>query len=74
MIQESLEQGFKVAFYLGSGAILLTFFIVTFVEGLLAQTSGYALSATVFYFIAMCALGATYWTYDKSKKVLRTLT
>ena len=74
MIQDALEQGLRIAFYLGSGAILLTFFIVTLIEGILAQTSGYALSATVFYFIAMISLGASYWTYYKAKKMLRTLT
>lgn len=74
MLQDAVEQGFKVAFYLISGAILLTFFIVTLVEGLLTQIANFELSATVFYFIAMCSLGAAFWTYANAKKVLRTLT
>ena len=73
MMQDALRQGLKIAFYLVSGAILSTFFIVTLVAGLLAQISGYELSATSFYFIAMCSLGAALWTYTKARKVLRTL-
>ena len=72
-MEEALQQGIKIAFFAGSGAILLTFFIVTFVEGIMAQTAGYAMSATVFYFIAMCALGAALWTYSQAKKMLRAM-
>ncbi|PJA19090.1 MAG: hypothetical protein COX63_01775 [Candidatus Diapherotrites archaeon CG_4_10_14_0_2_um_filter_31_5] len=72
-MQEAVGQGFKIAFYVVSGAILLTFFILTFIEGILSQISRYPESSIVFYFIAMLSIGATYWTYTKAKKALRTL-
>ncbi len=68
-----IEQALKAAFYLASGAILMTFFVLTFVEGILSQTTGYPLVSIVFYFIAMTSLGAAFWTYMQAKKVLRTL-
>lgn len=68
-----LQQGIKVAFFLLSGALLVSFSIVTFIEGILSQIAGYEFSAVVFYFVSMCALGATFWTYSKAKKVLSTL-
>lgn len=73
MMQEAIEQGFKIAFYIVSVAILATFFIMTFIEGILAQISRYPQSSILFYFIAMVSLGAVFWTYTKAKKAVRTL-
>ena len=73
MKREVLQQGFKVAFFLLSMAILLTFALSTLIEGILAQTSGYTLVATTFYFISMVSIGATVWTYWQAKKTLGTI-
>jgi len=67
------QQEAKLVFFLFSGIILITFSIATFVQGILAQTSGYSLVGTTFYFISMISVGATIWTYIKAKKTLGTL-
>ncbi len=73
MKSEATTQSLKLTFFLLSGVLLITFSIVTFIEGIMAQTSGYSLVATVFYFVSMCSVGATIWTYWKAKKTLGTM-
>jgi len=70
---EVIQQGFKVAFFLLSMAILLTFALSTLIEGIKAQIPGYTESAIVFYFISMISIGATIWTYWQAKKTLGTI-
>jgi len=66
------EQEMKFVFFLLSGIILVTFSIATLIEGILAQTRGFSLVATTFYFISMFSVGTTIWTYWKAKKTLGT--
>ncbi|MFH1895476.1 MAG: hypothetical protein ABIJ74_02760 [archaeon] len=73
MKNETRQQEMKIVFFLLSGIILVTFSIATFVEGILAQTSGYSLVATTFYFVSMLSIGATIWIYLKGKHALGTL-
>ncbi len=73
MQKDELKQGLKAAFFILSGAILISFGLVTLIEGILAQTRAYSLTALVFYFISMCSFGATIWTYVEAKRTLSTL-
>ncbi len=72
-MQETKNQELKAVFFILSGIILITFAITTFIEGILSQIQGYSLVSLVFYFVSMCSVGATFWTYSKGKNILKTI-
>jgi len=73
MKKEELSQGLKAAFFILSGALLVSFGLVTLIEGIMIQLARDSLTSLVFYFISMCSFGATIWTYFEAKRTLSTL-
>ncbi|MBU1120402.1 hypothetical protein KJ660_00835 [Candidatus Micrarchaeota archaeon] len=68
-----LSQVFRALFFFLAGIILITFFFITFIEGILVQLEKESAFAAVYYFVSLCCIAATYWTYLKAKAVLRTI-
>lgn len=68
-----LSQVFRALFFFLAGIILISFFLVTFIEGILLQMEKQSAFSVVYYFVSLCCIAATYWTYLKAKAVLRTI-
>ena len=60
-------------FYFFTGAIMVSLFFATVIQGILIHLEGNSLNAAIHYFIATLSLGAGVMIYLRGKKLLWAL-